>query len=269
MSCKIILFFFVGFLFNYTIVEHSDYHMEQPELGKKIAELRKQKGLTQEELVNNCNLSVRTLQRIEAGEVTPRAYTIKLIFNALDYDFYNSPNNTSDKSSKIRFSFNWLKQFYNHTINLFNLKTNTMKKLLILSVPIILIFLFIGFQSSAQRRLHKKMIGTWQLCNKDSTVNTNFWNKGFIRYKTISENSFMNADIQKEHKTIHNTIWGTYLLKNHIYTEFVEYTSYGYNYALGQRNSFEVEIKGDLMFLNGLNEDYGRTIWKRVKCGNP
>ena len=60
--------------------------MKQPELGKRIVELRKQKGLTQEELVDRCNISVRTLQRIETGEVTPRVYTIKTILAALDYD---------------------------------------------------------------------------------------------------------------------------------------------------------------------------------------
>ncbi|WP_103069697.1 helix-turn-helix domain-containing protein [Aquimarina sediminis] len=60
--------------------------MKQPELGQKISELRKSKGLTQEELVEQCNISVRTIQRIEAGEVTPRSYTIKTILSALDYD---------------------------------------------------------------------------------------------------------------------------------------------------------------------------------------
>jgi transcriptional regulator with XRE-family HTH domain len=60
--------------------------MKQPELGKKIIELRKAKGLTQEELVEKCNISVRTIQRIETGEVTPRSYTIKTILTALDYD---------------------------------------------------------------------------------------------------------------------------------------------------------------------------------------
>lgn len=49
--------------------------MRQPELGKKILELRKEKGLTQEELVEKRNISVRTLQRIETGEVTPRVFT--------------------------------------------------------------------------------------------------------------------------------------------------------------------------------------------------
>ena len=42
--------------------------MKQPQLGLKILELRQQKGFTQEELVEQCNISVRTIQRIEAGE---------------------------------------------------------------------------------------------------------------------------------------------------------------------------------------------------------
>lgn len=60
--------------------------MNQPALGKKISELRKAKGLTQEELVDLCNISVRTIQRIETGEVTPRSYTIKTILTALGSD---------------------------------------------------------------------------------------------------------------------------------------------------------------------------------------
>lgn len=60
--------------------------MKQPALGQKILELRQQKGLTQEELVEQCNISVRTIQRIEAGETMPRVYTIKTILSALDRD---------------------------------------------------------------------------------------------------------------------------------------------------------------------------------------
>lgn len=61
--------------------------MKQPELGKKILELRKQKGFTQEELVEQCNINVRTIQRIEAGDVFPRSYTIKAILEALGFDY--------------------------------------------------------------------------------------------------------------------------------------------------------------------------------------
>lgn len=69
--------------------------MKQPELGKKISELRKEKGLTQEELVEKCNISVRTLQRIETGEVTPRIYTIRTILDALEADLEKISENRS------------------------------------------------------------------------------------------------------------------------------------------------------------------------------
>lgn len=62
----------------------SQFTMKQPELGKKISEWRKAKGMTQEELVEKCNLNVRTIQRIEAGEVMPRSYTIKALMEALE-----------------------------------------------------------------------------------------------------------------------------------------------------------------------------------------
>lgn len=61
--------------------------MKQPELGLKVAELRQQKGMTQEQLAEICDVSTRTIQRIESGEVDPRMYTISNLNKALDYDF--------------------------------------------------------------------------------------------------------------------------------------------------------------------------------------
>lgn len=78
--------------------------MKQPDLGKKITELRKAKGWTQEELVEKCNVSVRTIQRIETGEVTPRSYTIKTILAALDYDL-NQLGTLSDEKEKPSSNF--------------------------------------------------------------------------------------------------------------------------------------------------------------------
>jgi transcriptional regulator with XRE-family HTH domain len=80
--------------------------MKQPELGRKITELRKEKGLTQEELVDKCNISVRTLQRIETGEVMPRVYTVKTILAALDYDLSKISDDEDDFMDKVG---RWLK----------------------------------------------------------------------------------------------------------------------------------------------------------------
>ena len=61
--------------------------MNQPDLGLKVAELRQQKGLTQERLAELCEVSPRTIQRIESGEVDPRAYTLHCLSEALEFDF--------------------------------------------------------------------------------------------------------------------------------------------------------------------------------------
>ena len=61
--------------------------MNQPDLGQKVSELRLQKGLTQEQLAELCEISPRTIQRIESGEVDPRAYTMQCLGTALDFGF--------------------------------------------------------------------------------------------------------------------------------------------------------------------------------------
>ena len=129
--------------------------IQQPELGIKISNLRKSKGLTQEELVEKCNLNVRTLQRIESGEATPRTYTLRLIFEALEYSF--------DKSDDKGLILNWLERFYISFIDLFDLKTNTMKKISILTVmttAIILGVFAVNGKLVAQYKVEQKQENT-------------------------------------------------------------------------------------------------------------
>lgn len=134
--------------------------MKQPDLGKKISELRRAKGLTQEELVEQCKLNVRTLQRIESGEVTPRSYTVRTIFAALDYNFTASSENAHNKSGSPGFVVpKWLEQFYVYVLDLFNLKTNTMKKISILSITtlsVILTLMTVYSESGAQTKARVK-----------------------------------------------------------------------------------------------------------------
>jgi transcriptional regulator with XRE-family HTH domain len=128
--------------------------MNQPELGKKIAELRKAKGLTQEELVEKCNISVRTLQRIESGDVMPRSYTIRIIFAALDYNV-DSLEVNDNKNDESRFVIkDWLIQFYRYVLDLLNLKTNKMKKISILTATVFVVIigiLALSQESNAQK----------------------------------------------------------------------------------------------------------------------
>jgi len=61
--------------------------MNQPDLGLKVSELRQLKNLTQEQLAEKCEVSTRTIQRIESGEVDPRAFTLQRLGEALNFDF--------------------------------------------------------------------------------------------------------------------------------------------------------------------------------------
>lgn len=53
-------------------------------IGKKILDVRKRKGLTQEELSNLAKINLRTLQRIEKDETVPHGNTIKRLCDILD-----------------------------------------------------------------------------------------------------------------------------------------------------------------------------------------
>lgn len=53
-------------------------------IGEKIQEIRKRKGLTQEQLADSANINLRTLQRIEKNETEPLGNTLKRICNTLD-----------------------------------------------------------------------------------------------------------------------------------------------------------------------------------------
>jgi len=101
------------------------------DFGKKLAEDRISKGLTQEELAELCGINIRTIQRIESGEVKPRLHTLKAIARQLQTDYIGlvaTENQTKPASDPNSSTWVW------HLKDLFNLKTQRMKKLTILSV---------------------------------------------------------------------------------------------------------------------------------------
>jgi len=61
--------------------------MEQPELGTRVSTLRQEKGFTHEQLAEYCEVSTRTIQRIENGEVEPQPFTRNSLSNVLEFDF--------------------------------------------------------------------------------------------------------------------------------------------------------------------------------------
>lgn len=115
--------------------------MENSNFGNKLIQARQAKGWTQMILAEKSNISLRTIQRIESGHVSPRAYTVKQLSEIVGLDFNELFENPGENNSlKQHSTFIWLKNLLWHFLDLFNLKTKTMKKLTILSPSLLIIF---------------------------------------------------------------------------------------------------------------------------------
>lgn len=241
--------------------------MKQPELGKKIAELRRAQGLTQEQLVEKCNLNVRTLQRIESGEVMPRSYTIKIIFSALGYN--DSSVDFPGEFEKELIANKGAGAFYKNVIQSCNPKTYPMKKSVVLSLALLVVcvgILLFGMSNKSSNGVEKAdLLGTWQICNTNTgQVDTCYAGQcGLIRYKIITPSKFMNTDIIPRKKMIHGSFGGNYDVTNGVYTESIELAASGYRLYLGQKNDFKIRVEGDFLYIKGINNNY-QEMWKKV-----
>jgi transcriptional regulator with XRE-family HTH domain len=79
--------------------------MTMETIGEKIQDIRKRKGLTQEQLSSSAKINLRTLQRIEKNETEPLGNTLNSICNILDINLEDilDYNKTEDKRYLIFF----------------------------------------------------------------------------------------------------------------------------------------------------------------------
>jgi len=170
----------------------------------RLKELRMNQGMTQEELAEKANLTVRTVQRIENGEVQPRAYTLQMIAQALNVEYslladqVSDPEDTDTRKADDK---NWLALLHASgvfhlvlpTLLIFNHKkgtiagmadhyrdviTSQLERLLVIILPALLIYLFkdqpipliIGFVVS----------GLFSVDNAIRVINDKPYNPGFL-----------------------------------------------------------------------------------------
>lgn len=91
---------------------------ERKELGNRLKQARKEKGLSQEELANLIGLKVGTVSKYEQGDRTPGIGKLQLIANALvcdtsrfvaSGDEYVRMTQTTDYGNNLDAYLNWLK----------------------------------------------------------------------------------------------------------------------------------------------------------------
>ncbi|MEL7121793.1 MAG: helix-turn-helix transcriptional regulator [Bacteroidota bacterium] len=76
-------------------------------LNELIHKTRQEKQLSQDELAEAAGVSLRTIQRIEKGEVTPRPFTLRSILSVLDVSIDDLNEQTTSSPAAIdRIKFN-------------------------------------------------------------------------------------------------------------------------------------------------------------------
>ncbi|MFM8491974.1 MAG: helix-turn-helix domain-containing protein, partial [Candidatus Methylopumilus sp.] len=98
-------------------------------IGEHIKEIRISKGFTQVELSEKSGIAVRTIQRIENGEVTPSIYSINAIGTALDVKLKEDP--VVENDGKFEFKI-VISNFSNLFVDIKTLIKRNMKTLLVL-----------------------------------------------------------------------------------------------------------------------------------------
>lgn len=92
------------------------------DIGIKIKELRISKGMTQEKLAEETDLSTRTIQRIENGDVDPRANSLQVIARALEveYDYFKEAEEIDESEERSDQDNLWLAAMHlSMTVHLF------------------------------------------------------------------------------------------------------------------------------------------------------
>ena len=177
--------------------------MEKLDFGPKLIEVRKAKGLTQEEVAEKCKITVRTIQRIESGLVTPRAFTIKVICETLGFDFFETSNTGYEVFTENRNSNLEYHKVLWYLKDLFNLKTNAMKKISILTTSVLLIvFLCVNLlNAKAQSANIKKQKSLTIQLNEDKSIKR--IEAAFTRNLTLDSLIQIKKELQVIGITIH------------------------------------------------------------------
>lgn len=140
-------------------------------IGNKIQEIRKSKGLTQEELAELSKVNLRTIQRVENNENEPRGKTINLICDVLEINSYDFFENEKQIQNGKKISSLLINGFFLILLNLLlmsiigyltldsNANTNSVVGALLLSFFIPFFIVYLTPKMKALERMLKFGIG--------------------------------------------------------------------------------------------------------------
>jgi hypothetical protein len=140
-----------------------------------------------------------------------------------------------------------------------------MKRILTLAAAL---FLFLNVQGQDA----KKLLGTWEIKSfqYSDDPNNNEKNTPFRKYKTYSPTNFIVTEIDNRTNITTTSIFGTYEIKDGIYTENIRSVSSKSAGMIGHSFSFTLAFEDNDKFLStgSFNGMKTSELWVRVKNDN-
>jgi transcriptional regulator with XRE-family HTH domain len=100
-----------------------------------IKELRIAKGMTQQQLADESGITLRTIQRIENGDVKPSLHSLNSLSKILNADLSELPQKSASKPYEFNFTFKITDM--NQFLNDLKMLVNNHWKVLVLIIAII------------------------------------------------------------------------------------------------------------------------------------
>ncbi len=135
-----------------------------------------------------------------------------------------------------------------------------MKKLLLLSALTLVIL-------SSCKKEQSSVVGTWQMYQDGKPFTLTYGNDTMHRYKIINEKSFIVIQTAHHDSIFNGYFVGDYKVEDNIYTEHIRSTNPAFSEMLGKSMAFDMELKDDVMQVQGINNEFSST-WMRVSLDN-
>ena len=136
-----------------------------------------------------------------------------------------------------------------------------MKRILSLLAAMFVLF-------SVQAQDSNKILGTWKIKSFQygDHPSNNEWHTAFKKYKSYTPTHFIVTEISLKTNETTTSIFGTYEIKDGVYTERILHVNHESAFMIGQTFSFKISFDGnDKMYSTGaFNGMKSSELWERV-----
>ncbi len=157
--------------------------MNQEKIGKFIAEIRKEKGMTQQELADKLNVTDRAIGNWENGRRMPDMVFYKPLCEILGISLNELLNGEKINESELVTKTD---EILNNTITYSKNKYNSFRKKILISSIIMLLILFIGTFSIDYHRVKKNLDPLFMIPVKENGNNYTYLGLGYQMQKEVS-----------------------------------------------------------------------------------